>query len=103
MHVISQSEMSPAGTSNTCGDRTETGVAAISENGNYVAEQEGGYPQSGGETHLLLGPELTLPKQPAGTYVFGIADAVNQTAQDGAPVGATFSGDTILAVVLGGS
>jgi hypothetical protein len=99
LHVLSQLEMSPAQTSNQCGNRFETGVAAITQSGAYLASETGGYPTSGGQTHLLLAPELTMQPTLGGPVVFEIAAAVNQTAQSGALVGATFSGDTVLAIV----
>lgn len=99
LRVLSQLEMSPSSTLNVCGDRFQTGVAAITHEGSYLAVEELGYPQSGGQTHLLLAPELFMPGAPPGPVEYGIAAAVNQTQQVGAPVGATFSGDTVLGIV----
>lgn len=100
LHVMSQLEISPSATSNQCGNRFETGIAALTSGGSYVVTETGGYPQSGGQTHLLLAPELLLPGAPIGVHTFGIAAAVNQAAQAGAPVGTTSSGDTVLAIVV---
>jgi hypothetical protein len=100
LHVMSQVEMSPSATSNQCGNRFETGVAALTSGGSYVATETGGYPQSGGQTHLLLAPELVQSGAAVGVHTFGVAAAVNQAAQTGAPVGTTSSGDTVLAIVV---
>lgn len=99
LHVMSQVEMSPSATSNQCGNRFETGVAALTSGGSYLATETGGYPQSGGQTHLLLAPEL-VQSGAVGVHTFGVAAAVNQAAQAGAPVGTTSSGDTVLAIVV---
>jgi hypothetical protein len=98
--VLGQSEVSPASTSNACGNRTETAVAFLSTNGAYTASERAGYPTSGGQTHVLLGPEHVAEMQPPGTYTFGIAAAVDQVAQVGALAGTTVSGDTVVAVVV---
>jgi len=100
LQVLSQLEMSPAATSNQCGNRFETGVAAITQSGSYLSTEVGGYPPSGGQTHLLLSPEFVQTNAGPGLVEFGIAAAVNQSAQAGALVGATFSGDTVLAIVV---
>lgn len=98
--VLGHSEISPASTSNTCGNRVETAVSFLSTNGAYTANDRAGYPTSGGQTHVLLSPEHVAEMQPPGTYTFGIAAAVDQVAQVGALAGTTVSGDTVVAVIV---
>lgn len=98
--VLSQLEISPASTSNVCNNRFQTAVAAITQAGSYLSTEERGYPQSGGQTHVLLSPSLSVSGATGPTATFEIAAAVNQAEQIGAPVGTTSSGDTVLAIVI---
>ncbi len=98
--VLSQLEISPASTANLCNNRFQTAVAAITQAGSYLTTQELGYPQSGGQTHVLLSPSLSISGAAGPLSTFAIAAAVNQNEQIGAPVGTTSSGDTVLAIVV---
>jgi hypothetical protein len=98
LRVLGQTEISPAATANQCGNRFETGFAYV--HGSQISQVvRGGFAPSGGMSHVLISPEIVLEAQPAGTYTVGLASGVDQVIRDGALAGATFSGDTFLALI----
>ncbi|MGE0527190.1 MAG: hypothetical protein AB7G93_10165 [Bdellovibrionales bacterium] len=99
LRIMAQSEVSPSSTSNACGNRYQTAGAFISLNGTYVADETAGYAPSEGMSHVLLSPEYVISTS-SGTHTATVSSAVNQTVQVGAQAGATFSGDSIIAIVI---
>jgi hypothetical protein len=98
LRVLGQTEISPSATTNACGNRLETGFAYL--HGSQISQTvRGGFAPSGGMSHVLISPEVVLEAQPAGSYTVSLASGVDQTVRDGALAGATFSGDTFLALV----